>query len=83
MASRETTMFGTSFSKTSDVFGSVKRSLGRKPKCQCKHHQQKLLEKQEEQRKQLQAKLAQRGDKRASLNANRGIIATPMFCLEF
>jgi hypothetical protein len=71
MAARETTMFGTNFSKPSDVFGSVKRSLGRRPKCQCKHHQQKLLQKQEEQRQQLQAKLAQRGDKRA-FNASRG-----------
>jgi len=47
------------------MFGSVKKSLGRKPKCQCKHHQQKLLQKQEEQRQQLQAKLAQSGVKRA------------------
>ena len=65
MATKDTTMFGTSFTKPSDVFGSMKRSLGRRPKCQCKHHQQKLLQKQEEQRQQLQAKLAQRGDKRA------------------
>jgi hypothetical protein len=78
MAARETTMFGTNFSKPSDVFGSVKRSLGRRPKCQCKHHQQKLLQKQEEQRQQLQAKLAQRGDKRA-FNASRGKTNTTTF----
>jgi len=65
MANRETTMFGGHLSKSSDVLGSMKRSLGRKPKCQCKHHQQKLLQKQEEQRKQLQAKLAEKGFKKA------------------
>lgn len=65
MAHRETSVFGGHLSKPSDVLGSMKRSLGRKPKCQCKHHQQKLLQKQEEQRKQLQAKLVEKGFKRA------------------
>ena len=64
MASKDTTMFGTNFTKTTEMFGSMKKSLVRRPKCQCKHHQQKLLQKQEEQRQQLAAKLAQRGDKR-------------------
>ena len=41
--------FGSGLVKPSDIFGSVKRSLGRRSKCQCKHHQQKLLQRQEEQ----------------------------------
>ena len=43
--------------KPSDLIGSVKRSLGRRPKCQCKHHQQKLLQKQEEQRQKLREQI--------------------------
>jgi hypothetical protein len=65
MAYRDSSVFGNHLSKPSEVLGSMKRSLGRKPKCQCKHHQKKLLEKQEEQRKQLQAKLVEKGLKRA------------------
>ena len=43
--------------KPSDLIGSVKRSLGRRPKCQCKHHQKKLLQKQEEQRQKLREQI--------------------------
>ena len=43
--------------KPSDLIGSMKRSLGRGPKCQCKHHQKKLLQKQEEQRQKLRAQI--------------------------
>ncbi len=59
---------GSSLVKPSELFGSVKRSITRtRPKCQCKHHQQKLLAKQEEQRQKLQEQLRQRGDKRTVL----------------
>lgn len=50
--------------KPSDLLGSLKRSLGRKSRCQCKHHQQKLLAKQEEQREKLKQQLIQSGDHR-------------------
>ena len=43
--------------KPSDLIGSVKRSLGRRPKCQCKHHQKKHLQKQEEQRQKLREQI--------------------------
>ena len=43
--------------KPSDLIGSMKRSLGRRPKCQCKHHQKKLLQKQEEQRQKLREQI--------------------------
>ena len=43
--------------RPSDLIGSVKRSLGRRPKCQCKHHQKKLLQKQEEQRQKLREQI--------------------------
>ena len=65
MAAGDVSVLASNFSKTSEVvFGSMKKSLGRRPKCQCKHHQQKLLQKQEEQRQQLQAKLAMQGNRR-------------------
>ena len=65
MAAGDVSALASNFSKTSEVvFGSMKKSLGRRPKCQCKHHQQKLLQKQEEQRQQLQAKLAMQGNRR-------------------
>ena len=57
--------FGSNLVKPSELFGSVKRTINRKQsRCQCKHHQQRLLAKQEEQRQQLQEQLRQRGDKR-------------------
>ena len=57
--------FGSNLVKPSELFGSVKKTINRKPsRCQCKHHQQKLLQKQEEQRIQLQEHLKARGDKR-------------------
>ena len=65
MTGPDVSALASNFSRSSDLLGSVKRSLGRRPKCQCKHHQLKLLQKQEEQRKILQAKLAQQGDRRA------------------
>ena len=43
--------------RPSDLIGSVKRSLGRRPKCQCKHHQKKLLQKQEDQRQKLREQI--------------------------
>ena len=55
---------GGSVVKPSDLLSSVKRSLGRKPRCQCKHHQQRFLKKQEEQRQQLKKQLAEQGDRR-------------------
>ena len=61
---RDPITFGSNLTKPSELFGSVKRTIGRRPRCQCKHHQQKLLQKPEEQRKQLQEKLVQHGDKR-------------------
>eukprot|EP00095_Tigriopus_kingsejongensis_P005022 maker-scaffold139_size317827-snap-gene-2.22 protein:Tk05022 transcript:maker-scaffold139_size317827-snap-gene-2.22-mRNA-1 annotation:"coiled-coil domain-containing protein kiaa1407 homolog isoform x1" len=63
--------FGSHLVKPSDLFGSVKRSLSRKTKCQCKHHQQKLLQKQEEQRQHLKKQLQQRGDRRHLEALNR------------
>ena len=57
--------FGSNLVKPSELFGSVKRTINRKQsRCQCKHHQQRLLAKQEEQRQQLQEQLRQRGDNR-------------------
>ena len=51
--------FGSNLVKPSELFGSVKRTINRnrQSRCQCKHHQQKLLAKQEEQRQQLQDQL--------------------------
>lgn len=61
----EPVVFGSNLVKPSELFGSViKRSLGRRNRCQCKHHQQKLLQKQEEQREQLKRQLLERGDRR-------------------
>ena len=51
------TNYAPSLVKPSDLIGSVKRSLGRRPKCQCKHHQKKLLQKQEEQRQKLREQI--------------------------
>lgn len=58
--------FGSNLVKPSELFGSVKRTINRskQSRCQCKHHQQKLLARQEEQRQQLQEQLRLRGDKR-------------------
>lgn len=58
--------FGANLVKPSELFGSVKRTINRQKqsRCQCKHHQQKLLAKQEEQRQQLQNQLRNRGDTR-------------------
>ena len=58
--------FGSNLVKPSELFGSVKRTINRKQqsRCQCKHHQQKLLAKQEEQRQLLQEQLRLRGDRR-------------------
>ena len=54
--------FGSNLVKPSELFGSVKRTINRnrQSRCQCKHHQQKLLAKQEEQRQQLQQQLRSR-----------------------
>ena len=59
--------------KPSDLIGSVKRSLGRRPKCQCKHHQKKLLQKQEEQRQKLREQIFSQ----KSLNKQEHFIQTP------
>ena len=58
--------FGSNLVKPSELFGSVKRTINRnrQSRCQCKHHQQKLLARQEEQRQQLQQQLRSRGDRR-------------------
>ena len=62
MASINTPVRGESIAQKSEPWlQSVKRSLGRKPKCQCKHHQQKLLQKQHEQRQKLREQLEQEG----------------------
>ena len=55
--------FGSNLVKPSELFGSVKRTINRnrQSRCQCKHHQQKLLAKQEEQRQQLQDQLRSQG----------------------
>ena len=55
--------FGSNLVKPSELFGSVKRTINRnrQSRCQCKHHQQKLLAKQEEQRQQLQDQLRLQG----------------------
>ena len=54
--------FGSNLVKPSELFGSVKRTINRKhSRCQCKHHQQKFLAKQEEQRQQLQEQLRIQG----------------------
>ena len=52
--------FGSNLVKPSELFGSVKRTINRnraQSRCQCKHHQQKLLARQEEQRQKLQEQL--------------------------
>ena len=59
--------------KPSDLIGSVKRSLGRRPKCQCKHHQKKLLQKQEEQRQKLREQILSQ----KSLSKQEHLIHTP------
>ena len=60
--------FGSNLVKPSELFGSVKRTINRnkqhQSRCQCKHHQQKFLAKQEEQRQLLQEQLRLRGDRR-------------------
>ena len=58
--------FGSNLVKPSELFGSVKRTINRnrQSRCQCKHHQQKLLARQEEQGQQLQQQLRSRGDRR-------------------
>ena len=43
---------------------SMTRSLGRRNRCQCKHHQQRLLQRQEMARQELKRQLAERGDQR-------------------
>ena len=49
---------GATIAKKSEPWlSSMKRSLGRKPKCQCKHHQQKLQQKQQEQRQKLREQI--------------------------
>lgn len=63
--------FGSNLVKPSELFGSVKRTINRskQSRCQCKHHQQKLLARQEEQRQQLQEQLRLRGDRRKITSA--------------
>ena len=64
--------FGSNLVKPSELFGSVKKTINRnkQSRCQCKHHQQKLLAKQEEQRIQLQEQLSARGDRRKVFSTN-------------
>ena len=81
----EPLVFGSNLVKPSELFGSVKRTLGRKTRCQCKHHQQKLLQKQEEQRQQLKRQLLERGDRRhltAIERHNRAINSSKRSTLE-
>jgi len=43
LSNREPMAFGANLVKPSELFGSLKKSISRKTRCQCKHHQQKLL----------------------------------------
>ncbi|XP_040570686.1 proton channel OtopLc isoform X1 [Lepeophtheirus salmonis] len=66
--------------KPSEIFGSLKKkkpsSSHAKFPCQCKHHQIKYLEKQEEQRRRLKHQLIQRGDwKKASYLQHHGNVS--------
>ena len=60
--------------KPSDLIGSVKRSLGRRAKCQCKHHQKKFLQKQEEQRQKLREQILSH---KSSFSKQDHLIQTP------
>ena len=68
--------------KPSELFGSLKKSVKsslrestpRDVKCECKQHQQKYLEKQEEQRKRLKLQLLQRGDWRKASALTRSYL---------
>ena len=62
-------------STSGGFFGSLKRSLGRRNRCQCKHHQQRALQRQEMARQELKRQLAERGDQRHLVAINRHMTA--------